>query len=333
MNAVPDRAPRVPLDPPGLTRRIPLAPHQMTSPVTPTDQLFMLAHLGVARPFAADWTLRIEGMVRRPLLLTLAEVEALPQVRLHAVHQCAGNPQQPTVATRRVACVIWEGARLADILREVGVDPGAAFLWADGADAGSFAGTEVPFYRKDVPLARLPEDVLLATRLNGAPIPDEHGGPIRLVVPGFYGTNSVKWLWRLTAAQSRADGLFTTTYYNDRQPDGSVRPVWALAPEAVFTTPAPGDSVTGKTQLRGWAWSDAPVERVDVSDDGGETWLQAQLHPREGRAWQAWSAEWAFRRRGPTRLLCRATDARGASQPMDGARNAVHVVEVEVCAT
>jgi DMSO/TMAO reductase YedYZ molybdopterin-dependent catalytic subunit/predicted amidohydrolase len=270
----------------------------------------------------------IEGMVRRPLLLAPADIEALPQVRLHAVHQCAGNPQQPTVATRRVACAVWEGARLADILRDAAVEAGAAFLWSDGADGGSFAGTEVPFHRKGLPLGRLPEDVLLATRLNGAPIPDEHGGPIRLVVPGFYGTNSVKWLWRLTAAERRADGLFTTTFYNDRLPDGSVRPVWALAPEAVFTTPAPNDQVSGTTQLRGWAWSDAPVERVDVSDDAGATWQPARLAPREGRAWQACSVAWAFRRRGPTRLLCRATDASGASQPMDGARNAAHVVEV-----
>ncbi|WP_301591604.1 molybdopterin-dependent oxidoreductase [Sabulicella glaciei] len=325
---MPEAAPRVTLDPPGLTRRIPLQPHQMTATVTPTDQLFMLAHLGVARPMEAGWILRVDGMVGRKLRLSLDDLMAMPQTRVEAVHQCAGSPLEPNVPTRRAACVIWEGVRLAEVLSAALVAPEASFLWSDGADGGTFAGEAVPFYRKDLPLWRAAEDVLLATRLNGAPIPDEHGGPLRLVVPGFFGTNSVKWLWRLTLAERRADGPFTTTYYNDRLPDGTARPVWALAPEAVFTTPAPGDLLGGTAHLRGWAWSDAPVTRVEVSDDDGQTWRVARLDGRRGRAWQAWSLEWSFARRGAARLLCRATDAAGATQPMEGARNAVHAVEV-----
>ncbi|WP_207540690.1 molybdopterin-dependent oxidoreductase [Sabulicella rubraurantiaca] len=330
MTEMPEAAPRVTLDPPGLTRRIPLQPHQMTAAVTPTDQLFMLAHLGIARPQVSGWSLRVEGMVDRPLTLSLDELKAMPQARVEAVHQCAGSPLEPTVPTRRAACVIWEGVRLTEVLASAGVTPGAAFLWSDGADGGTFAGTPVPFYRKDLPLWRVAEDVLLATRLNGAPIPDEHGGPLRLVVPGFFGTNSVKWLWRLILAERRADGPFTTTYYNDRLPDGTARPVWSLAPEAVFTTPAPGDLLGATSQLRGWAWSDAPVTRVEVSEDGGEGWCVARLDERRDRAWQAWSLQWHFLRRGATRLMCRATDAAGATQPLDGARNAVHAVEVVV---
>jgi sulfane dehydrogenase subunit SoxC len=153
---------------------------------------------------------------------------------------------------------------------------------------------------------------------------------LRLVVPGFYGTNSVKWLWRLALADRRADGLFTTAYYNDRLADGSSRPVWALAPEAIFTTPAPGDVVSGPLALRGWAWSDSPVARVEISDDGGASWTGAELAPRRDRSWQAWSCSWTPRRTGPHMLLCRATDAEGAMQPMQGARNAVHGVEVQV---
>lgn len=327
-DALPDSPPLVPLDPPGLIRRVPLAPHQMGAAVTPTDHLFILAHLGIARPYAPDWSLRVEGMVQRPLLLLPEDFAQLPRARLEAVHQCAGNPLQPQVATRRVACVVWEGVWLRDVLAAAGVEGRAAFVWSDGADQGWFQGEQVPFFRKDLPIARAAEDVLLATRLNGAPLPDEHGGPLRLVVPGFYGTNSVKWLWRITLADQRADGLFTTRYYNDRLPDGSLRPVWALAPEAVFTSPAPGDVMGGPGDLRGWAWGDAPVDRVEVSDDEGGTWRHARVAPRRGREWQAWSASWRPARPGLHRLLCRATDAGGATQPMQDARNAVHAVEV-----
>lgn len=322
--------PAITLDPVGLTRRVPLQPPQMTAPLTPTEQLFMLAHLGVARPQPGEWHLRVEGLVQRSLDLSIKALASFPQARLEAVHQCAGNPLEPAVATRRVACVLWEGVRLADVLALAGPVPGAGFLWADGADGGSFAGQPVPCYRKDLPLSRVPQDVLLATRLNGAPIPDEHGGPLRLVVPGFYGTNSVKWLWRLAVADRRADGLFTTAYYNDPLPGGGTRPVWALAPEAIFTSPAPGDQLGSRLALRGWAWADAPVRLVEVSADNGATWLPAQLEPRRERAWQAWSLECQLEWRGPLRLLCRATDAHGATQPMTGARNAVHAVEVVV---
>ena len=322
--------PTVTLDPPGLTRRVPLLPHQMTAAVTPTERLFMLAHLGVARTSAADWRLRVEGLVARPLDVSPAALGALPRARMEAVHQCAGNPMAPSIATRRVACVVWEGVWLHDILALAGVDPQARFLWADGADGGVFDGEAVPFYRKDLPLARVAQNVMLATGLNGAPLPDDHGGPLRLVVPGFYGTNSVKWLWRLTLAGARAEGLFTTRFYNDLSQDGSAHPVWALAPEAIFTTPAPDDTVSAPIVLRGWAWSDAAVAQVVVSDDGGATWCDARLAPRRDRAWQPWSFLWTPRRTGPHRLLCRATDAAGATQPMAGARNAVHAVEVTV---
>ena len=315
--------PELTLEPLGLTRRVPLLPHQMTAPITPTGSLFMLAHLGVGRPTGAPWPLQIDGLVARPTILQPDDLARLPAARLEAVHQCAGNPMQPDLPTRRVACVVWEGAWLRDVLAATGVRAGARFLWSDGADHGAFAGEHVPFYRKDLPLERLPHDVMLATRLNGSPLSDEHGGPLRLVVPGFFGTNSVKWLWRMTLAEARADGLFTTRFYNDGE-----RPVWALFPEAIFTTPSPGDVVAGPLALRGWAWANAPVSLVEISDDEGASWYPAELQPRRDRGWQAWTASWKPARTGPHRLICRATDELGSTQPFSGARNAVHAVDV-----
>ena len=135
---------------------------------------------------------------------------------MEAVHQCCGSPLEPNVPTRRVTNVRWGGVDLAALLDELEIDPRARFLWSYGLDGGDFAGTSCDWFVKDLPLERLAAgDVLLAYELNGAPLPAEHGFPVRLVVPGYYGTNSVKWLWRLHLAEHRADGPFTTVFYND----------------------------------------------------------------------------------------------------------------------
>jgi DMSO/TMAO reductase YedYZ molybdopterin-dependent catalytic subunit len=318
---------------PGTVRHIPLAPEGLTAALTPLPDLFMLAHLGVRRAMApADWTLAIAGLVDRPLQLSLADLAALPQTTLTSVHQCAGNPLAPTVPTRRVGCVTWGGVRLADVLALAGPTADARFLWADGADGGVFDGTEVPFYRKDLPLPRVPADVLLATQINGEPLPAQHGAPLRLVVPGWFGTNSVKWLWRLTLAERRAEGLFTTRLYNDPLPDGGTAPVWALLPEAVFVTPSPGATLRGPVVASGRAWSEAPITGVTVGLAGTDPgqWQQARIGPRSERGWQDWVVQLPSPGPGAWEFACRATDALGRVQPMDGARNAAHRITLHL---
>jgi DMSO/TMAO reductase YedYZ molybdopterin-dependent catalytic subunit len=170
----------------------------------------------------------------------------------------------------------------------------------------------------------------------------EHGFPLRLVVPGYYGTNSTKWLWRLRLAALRAPGPLTTRLYNDRLGPreiaaglGSERPVWAQAPEAIVVQPAPQDRLpAGKpTEIWGWAWAFQPLAAVEVSVDGGASYLQAELEPRSGWSWQRFSRRWTPDRPGPCRVSARALTAAGVGQPASGARNAVHSVEVEVGGT
>lgn len=328
-----DRPPPVTYEARGLIREVPLRPHEMRGAITPSNSLFMLAHLGIVRIDPQGWQVEVGGLVEGPLSLVLGDIARFPAARVEAVHQCAGSPLEPTVATRRVACVVWEGAWLRDILAEAGIDAGATHVWADGADAGMFAGEQVPYFRKDLPVGRVHADVLLATKLNGEPLPSRHGGPVRLVVPGFYGTNSVKWLWRLTLADRRADGVFTTRFYNDALPDGTTRPVYDLAPESIVVSPAPGEVVEPELDLFGWAWADGPVTHVEVSDDGGSHWEGADLGTRTERGWQPWRRRWRFASTGPATLLCRATDGLGRMQPMSGARNEVHWVTVDVRGT
>jgi sulfane dehydrogenase subunit SoxC len=331
---------RPPMEPATGVRRIQLAPHQTVDRVTATDDLFVLAHLGVPRVNPAQWSLTIDGLVQRPLTLTLEALKARPKTVIEAVHQCCGSPMEPTVPTRRVSHVRWGGVDLAALLADAGISPDARFLWSYGMDGGDFAGAHCDWYLKDLPLERLQAGgVLIAYELNGAPLPAEHGFPVRLVVPGYYGTNSVKWLWRLHLADRRAEGQFASVLYNDQldvadlaagQPER--RPVWAVVPESIIVAPAPDATLARcePVEIWGWAWSFRGVARVEISTDGGATFRAARLEPRHGWSWQRFSLSWRPQNSGETLLSARAFDANGASQPVDGARNAIHAVKVEV---
>jgi DMSO/TMAO reductase YedYZ molybdopterin-dependent catalytic subunit len=190
---------------------------------------------------------------------------------------------------------------------------------------------------KDLPLEQVPSDVLIAYELNGALLPTEHGFPARLVVPGFYGTNSVKWLTHVTIAKSRATEAFTTRWYNDPvlnadgEDSGETVPVWSVAPESIIVAPAPGQTLERNTahELWGWAWGDCEIDRVDVSIDGGATWTASHVEPRAERAWQRFALSWRAKDPGIA-VLCSKAYSRGVTQPEFGRRNAIHRVEATV---
>ena len=233
---------------------------------------------------------------------------------------------------------MWDGARLADILATCAPDPAARYIWSYGADYGEFCGIGVDAYLKDLPIDRVGSDVLVAYKMNGKALLPEHGFPVRLVVPGFYGTNSVKWLTRMTLAPDRAAGPFTTRWYNDPvldssgQETGRTEPVWSIAPEALIVAPAPHDliDVAIEREIWGWAWTDGGVHMVHVSIDGGATWQAAQLEPPHGREWQRFSIPWTPTCRGKLVLAARAESKKGVQQPVSGRRNAIHQVPVNV---
>ena len=242
------------------------------------------------------------------------------------------RPSFEDTTTRQIANVVWRGVDLRRLLAEARVARSATHLWAYGLDYGDFFGNEVTHYVKDLPLSRIDEgDVLIAHSLNGAPLSPEHGFPARLVVPGFYGTNCVKWICRLELADARPEGLFTTQLYNDPVAGGGTRPVWEIEPESMFVFPEPGACLgTGTQTIWGRAWSSSAVVAVDVSFDGGETWNRANLTPRKRRAWQTFSIDWLPPAAGTYRLQCRARDADGKTQAASGARNAIYSVDVEL---
>lgn len=240
---------RVMLDPGGPYGRHPLQPHQLIDRVTRTEDTIVLCHFGVARIDAGDWSLSIDGLVRRPMRLTLNEIMQRPRVDITCIHQCSGSPLKPDVPTRRICNVVWSGARLSELIADCDPDPAARYVWSSGADHGDFQGESCDAFVKDLPLERVGADVLIAYGMNGLPLRPENGYPLRLVVPGYYGTNSVKWLERLTLAETRAEGPFTTRWYNDvvrdaaGQRTGVISPVRSIAPESVIVSPAPDQTV------------------------------------------------------------------------------------------
>jgi sulfane dehydrogenase subunit SoxC len=309
-------------------RQVPV--DRLTSPVTPNEDVYVIAHMGVARVNVGQWRLRLDGLVERPFELDHAALTALPATEVTAVLECFGNPVEPEIATRRVGNVVWRGVRLAHLLERAGVRPEAQLVWAEGLDSGTFAGVHSDRYVKDLPLERAREpDVLVAWAMNGEPLSEEHGAPARLFVPGYFGTNAVKWLSRLTLAIERPESLFTTRLYNRRM-GGQLCPVREIDVHAVIVSPADGATLfSGPQLIEGWAWSAWPVRSLEVSADGGLTWQTARLVPRgPGHPWQAFTHRWQATP-GRHRIHVRATDERGRSQP-DAGRNRIHVINVNV---
>lgn len=324
------------LDPPGFVRKLPLRPDELVAPTTPQDGLFVLAHFGIPRFDLSSWRLEIGGLVDRPCAWSWDGIMKLPARTVETFHQCAGFPKRPDIATRRIGNVVWTGVDVREVLDAAGVMPKARFLVAYGPDQGDYDGFPTARYVKDMPLQRLAAGgVLLAYAMNGEPLTREHGFPLRLVIPGYYGTNSVKWLVKLELTEQRSAGLFTTELYNDpaegtdERGNPRTRPLWEAGPESIIVAPQNRAVLpAGAAEVWGWAWSDKGIARVEISIDNGSTWLPTSLEPRRQWSWQRFSGTCVMPAHSSIKVMARATDVAGATQPLNRARNAVHTVNV-----
>lgn len=200
---------RLVMDPAVTTKRAP-PPDRLGSRITQTPDAYVIGHLGIARVTDPDWSLRVDGLVGTVLRISLPQLRALPSVTVTAVLECFGNPLQPTIPVRRAANVRWRGVPVRALLDAAGVRSRASTVWARGLDYGQFDGIDCACYLKDLPLATVAERGIIAYEMNGEPLTGEHGFPARLFVPGYFGTNNVKWLAALTVADRRPGHLFTT---------------------------------------------------------------------------------------------------------------------------
>jgi len=303
--------------------------------LTPIDAFFVRQHIPRPAPIdPASFRLKVNGMVSKQLEMTLADLQKLPQVTVPATIECTGNgrgfytPKVPGIQWGRggIGNAEWAGPRISDILKAAGAASGAAFLETDGADTGV---ASTPDFIRSLPMKKaMHPATILALKMNGQPLPDIHGFPARLIVPGWDGTSSVKWVVRLTAAADANKGFFMNPGY--RYPKFALPPGSAPKPAELeviegmpvkSTITAPEDqSKAGMARMtiRGFAWAgENAIERVDVSTDGGSKWKEAQLSsPKLPFAWRLFHLDWEPAEPGYYTVMSRATDTAGRVQPI-----------------
>ncbi|MFG3366287.1 sulfite oxidase [Streptomyces sp. NPDC048156] len=304
--------------------------------VTPPGLHYVLVHYDIPATSADNWQLTVDGLVRTPLALDMAALRSLPAVTRRVTLECAGNgralltprPVSQPWLVEAVGTADWTGVPLRVLLDEAGVAEDAAEAVFTGADHGVERGVEQD-YRRSLPVAVAFGDVLVAYGMNGAPLPPQHGYPLRLVVPGWYGMAHVKWLREITLVDAPFDGFQQAVAYRFRwNADDPGEPVTKILPRALMIPPGFPDFMSRARVVRpepvlleGRAWSGhGPVTRVEVTTDDGATWSDATLdppggHPPDEAAWRRWQAPWTATP-GTHVLGARATDATGRTQPL-----------------
>jgi DMSO/TMAO reductase YedYZ molybdopterin-dependent catalytic subunit len=301
--------------------------------VTPPGLHYVLTHYDIPAVDPATWRLEITGAVDRPLSLDLGELTTRPAVTQRVLLECAGNgrarfeprPISQPWLLEAVGTADWTGTPLAPLLTEARISPAAVDVVFTGADHGTERGVEQDYARGLSVAEAMDPATMLAWGMNGAPLPPQHGAPLRLVVPGWYGMAQVKWLTRIEVLDRPFAGFQNATAYRLKvDADDVGEPVTRILPRALLTPPGWPDFMTrerfvraGRVELTGRAWSGrAPVSGVEVSTDGGATWAQAEVEPSPHPfAWRSWRAEWNAAP-GRYELLARASDEAG-SQPVE----------------
>ena len=306
--------------------------------LTPAGMHYLVIHFDIPDADDATWTVDVDGLVDRPLTLSMDDLRARPAVTLPVTMECAGNGRalMPPRAESQpwldggVGNAEWTGTSLPGILEDAGLRPEAVELIFTGADHGIQGDVEQD-YRWSFSIDDIVRgDVLLAYEMNGQPLPPQHGYPVRLVVPDWYGMCSVKWLTRITAVDEPFDGFQLSSYQLRQDPEGPGTRITKKSVRALLVPPGFSDfparnrfADAGRHELIGRAWSGyGHVTRVEVSSDGGETWSDAQLgqEPASPSSWRAWSFEWEATP-GEHELRVRATDAAGNVQPLEARWN------------
>ena len=286
--------------------------------ITPSGLFYERHHGGVPDIDPAVHRLMIHGMVRKPLIFSVAELRRLPSVSQIHFLECSGNPiyTKPYGKTASdlvglVSCGEWTGVSLKLLLEEAGLEPGAKWVLAEGADAAAMT--------RSIPIEKCLEDAMIAYSQNGERLRPEQGYPVRLLLPGFEGNMNVKWLRRLKVMAEPGYSREETSKYTDLLPSGKAREfTFYMEAKSIITSPSGGQRIDGPgfVEIRGIAWSGhGRIRRVDVSVDGGRNWSEAVLQePVLTRALTRFRLPWRWNGQ-PTVIMSRATDESGYVQP------------------
>lgn len=306
------------------------APHAgLAEPITPTARFYVRSNFAVPRIDARTHRVAVGGAVERAFDLGLDELRALGTRTVATTMECAGNNRLSLVPLPTgepwlggaVSTASWTGVPLRAVLERAGLREGVREILVTGADRGKPKDhpSEISFARS-LPLEKaMDADTLLAFEMNGEPLPPDHGAPLRLVVPSWYGMAGVKWVARVDALTEPFTGYYQKSRYIYDYDDGNEPPpVTTMRVKAIVVSPMPGAEVpAGPVTVRGQAWSGVgEVVKVEVAIDGGDSWQEATLlDPVSPYAWRAWELTWQASDPGRHVLRARATDSRGNTQP------------------
>jgi DMSO/TMAO reductase YedYZ molybdopterin-dependent catalytic subunit len=305
--------------------------------ITPVDRFFVRSHFSIPQIDLKTWRLKIEGEVETPLELTYDEVRTMASRTVAVTMECAGNGRAfltPAAAGAQwergaVSTAEWTGVRLTDVLCRAGLKDSGREVIFEGADRGEIKKPPGPagkiHYARSIPVQKANEDVLLAFKMNGEELTPAHGAPLRLIVPGWYGMASVKWLTRIIASAQPFNGYYQTIDYAiwERGPSApTLVPITEMQVKAQIARPGFADAVrAGQTyQVRGAAWTtEAEITKVEISTNGGATWHDTHLLGEPIRnAWRLWEYDWQVPTKlGKATLWARATDSKGRTQPTE----------------
>jgi DMSO/TMAO reductase YedYZ molybdopterin-dependent catalytic subunit len=308
----------------------------MDSFITPTPWFYVRSHFKLPAVDASTFRLQVEGAVEHPLQMSLEEIMQMKPVTRPATLECAGNGRVflvPQVSGAQwelgaVSTANWTGVLLADILQRAGLKSEAVEIIFEGADKGRPSEHPVPpgeiHYAHSIPLHKIP-DAMVAYAMNDHPLPIAHGFPLRIVVPGWYGMASVKWVTRIIASTEAFRGYFRTVdyaYWHSLHGQPVRVPVEEIAVKAQIARPAKNEIVARDTDylITGAAWSgEADIVKVEVSTDGGHHYIEARLLGEAVKhAWRLWEHAWRTPSSpGPVTLYARATDRAGRTQPAE----------------
>jgi sulfane dehydrogenase subunit SoxC len=304
----------------------------LREPITPIGLHYLLIHYDIPGVDEESFRLEVGGAVGRALSLSLADLRARERVTRPMTFECAGNgrallsprPVSQPWLSEAVGTAEWGGTALGPLLEEAGPLDGAVEALFTGLDSGVEGGA-FQHYQRALPLAEA-DRALLAYEMNGAPLPPQHGFPLRLVVPGWYGMTNVKWLTRVTLLEEPFTGFQQSVAYRMYGDDGEPgEPLTRMMPRSLMAPPGVPEFMTrerhlepGPVTLRGRAWSGwGPIAAVTVSTDGGATFAEAELEePVDDAAWRGWRFHWDAHE-GEHVLSSRATDAAGNTQPLE----------------
>jgi sulfite oxidase len=294
---------------------------------THNDLFFVRNHHLPPAESATPWTLMIDGDVKTPLTLSLDELRRMKAMKQPATLECAGNgrgrfalPNTSGVQWQygAVSNATWTGVPLSALLERAGVQASALHFWMEGADKSPMPAT--PKFLRSIPREVALGQALIAYEMNGEPLPYQHGGPLRLVMPGWYGMAWTKWLTHVHARATESDNHFMVRGY--RWADGT--PVNLMRVKSLITSPRDGDQVrAGTTRVTGVAWTGTgTVSKIEISSDDGKTWAEGRFttEARPG-TWRLWEADAPAAAAGDQRVRARATDTDGHTQPDQAAAN------------